>query len=127
MNLSTDPRADHRMVEVMARFEMHVPPPPWPLDATSPMEAIHEVLNATEEGYGAVWEALFGSLPPVEGVSSRTEIIKGVDGNDISLYIHEPAERAGPLPAVVHTHGGGMVLGPLQTPATCGGGTNWRP
>ncbi len=110
MHLATDPRADPRMVEVMRQFEMHVPPPPSPVDASSDMEAIHEVMNATEEGFGAVWAALFADLPPVEGVTSRTEIIPGPDGNDVSLYIHEPAERSGPIPAVVHTHGGGMVL-----------------
>ena len=110
MTLATDPRADPRMVEAMIPFDMHVHPQPSPVDAGSPMEAIHEVLSATEEGFGAVWEALFTGLPAVEGVSSRTEIIPGPDGNDISLYIHEPAERSGPLPAIVHTHGGGMVL-----------------
>ncbi len=110
MHLATDPRADPRMVEVMRQFEMHVPPPPSPVGADSDMDAIHEVMNATEEGFGAVWAALFADLPPVEGVTSRTEIIPGPDGNDVSLYIHEPAERSGPIPAVVHTHGGGMVL-----------------
>lgn len=110
MHLATDPRADPRMVAVMAQFEMDVPPPPSPVDGGSDMDAIHEVMNATEEGFGMVWEALFADLPPVEGVASRTEVIAGPDGNDVSLYIHEPADRSGPLPAVVHTHGGGMVL-----------------
>jgi acetyl esterase/lipase len=69
-----------------------------------------------------VWDALFGGLPPVEGVTSRTEIIEGLDGNDISLYIHEPAERSGPLPAIVHTHGGGMVI----AAAADGNYVRWR-
>ena len=50
------------------------------------------------------------NTPPPTGVSSRTEIIKGVDGNDVSLYIHTPDDADGPLPAIVHTHGGGMVM-----------------
>ena len=108
--LGTDPRADPRMVAAMAAVGLDVPPPPSPVDHTSPMEAIHEVTAAAEEGFGAMFEAFFGGLPPVEGVTSRTEIIPGPDGNDISLYIHEPSTRSGPLPAVVHTHGGGMVL-----------------
>ena len=101
LHLATDPRADPRMVAVMAQFEMHVPPPPSPVDHTSDIEDIHEVMSATEEGFGAVWAALFADVAPVEGVTS---------GNDISLYIHEPAERTGLLPAIVHTHGGGMVI-----------------
>lgn len=110
MTIGTDPRADPRMVAKMAEVGLDAPPPASPVDATSPMEAILEVLSATEEGFGAVWDAFFSGLPSVEGVRSRTEIIPGPDGNDVSLYIHEPAERTGDLPAVVHTHGGGMVL-----------------
>ena len=37
-------------------------------------------------------------------------MIRGVDGNDITLYIHRPAGVDGPLPGVLHLHGGGMVL-----------------
>ena len=40
----------------------------------------------------------------------RTEVISGVDGNDISLYIHSPAGGGGPRPGILHIHGGGMVI-----------------
>ena len=78
MHLATDPRADPRMVAAMAPFEMDVPPPPSPVNAGSDIEAIHDVLNATEEGFGMVWDALFAGLPPVDGVTSRTEVITSV-------------------------------------------------
>ncbi len=110
MSLATDPRADPRMVAVMAQFELDGHTPPSAVGPDDSMDAIHEVLSATEEGYGAIWQILFGDLPPVEGVTSRTEVIPGPDGNDVSLYIHEPADRSGPVPAIVHTHGGGMVV-----------------
>ena len=116
MTIGDDPRADPRMLEVMNQLGLAGPPEPLPIDRSSPMEAIHEVMAATEEGYGMLFEALIAPLPPVEGVTSRTEIIPGVDGNDLSLYIHEPAERSGPLPGVVHTHGGGMVLAAASDP-----------
>jgi acetyl esterase/lipase len=116
MTLGTDPRSDPRMVAAMAPLGLADPPPPLPVDPTSPMAAIHEVMTATEEGYGAVWGALFDHLDPVAGVTSRTEIISGVDDNDVSLYIHEPEQRNGPLPAVVHTHGGGMVIAAAADP-----------
>jgi acetyl esterase/lipase len=115
MTIGTDPRADPRMVAKMAEVGLDVPPPPS-IAHDAPMDAIHEVLNATEEGFGAVWEAFFADLTPVEGVTFRTQIIPGPDGNDITLYIHEPAHRSGPLPAVVHTHGGGMVLAAAADP-----------
>ena len=52
------------------------------------------------------WEA----MPAFEDVESATQTIKGVDDNDITLYIERPKGLSGPLPGMVHTHGGGMVL-----------------
>ena len=46
----------------------------------------------------------------VQAVERRTEVIRGVDGNDIRLYIHTPKNASGPLPCVYHIHGGGMVM-----------------
>jgi acetyl esterase/lipase len=116
LTLATDPRADPRMVAKMAEVGLDAPPEPSPVGPTSPIEAIREVIGATEEGFGALFEAFFAGLPPVEGVTSRMEVVPGPDGNDLTLYVHEPAERSGPLPAIVHTHGGGMVLGAAADP-----------
>jgi acetyl esterase/lipase len=49
-------------------------------------------------------------LPPVEGVTSSVEVIRGIDGNDITLFVHRPADADAPLPGVLHIHGGGMVM-----------------
>jgi acetyl esterase/lipase len=49
-------------------------------------------------------------LPPVEGVTSEVQVIRGVDGNDVTLFVHRPTDVAGPLPGVLHLHGGGMVF-----------------
>jgi acetyl esterase/lipase len=65
---------------------------------------------ANESGMESVFAAVFADLPPITNVQRRTEVIKGVDKNDISLYIHTPQNMSGPLPCVYHTHGGGMVL-----------------
>jgi acetyl esterase/lipase len=65
---------------------------------------------ANELGMEGVFAAVFADLPPITNVKRRTEVIKGVDGNDINLYIHTPQNMSGPLPCVYHTHGGGMVL-----------------
>jgi len=51
-----------------------------------------------------------GKSSIVEGVESRAEVVSGVDGNDISLYIHRPTGAACPLPGILHIHGGGMVI-----------------
>ncbi len=116
MTIATDPRADPRMVEAMHAMGLAEPPPPMPVDGDSPMEAIHEHIGISEEGFGALFAMIVDGLPPVEGVTSRTEVIPGPDNNDISLYIHEPTERSGPIPGIVHTHGGGMVLAAAADP-----------
>ncbi|MDH3681834.1 MAG: alpha/beta hydrolase [Acidimicrobiia bacterium] len=115
MQLRDDPRADPRMIAAMAPFALDGMPPPSPVDSSSPDEAIYEHCAVTEAGFAEVFSAFFDDLPPLD-VSSRTEIIKGVDGNDINLYIHRPSSIDGPMPGIVHTHGGGMVLGTAADP-----------
>lgn len=110
MQLRDDPRADPRMIAALAPFGLDGAPPPAGVDASSSLDALYEYCNAAETGFELFNDAVFAGLEPVPGVTSRTEVIKGVDGNDISLYIHEPASRDGALPCLVHTHGGGMVL-----------------
>lgn len=110
MELKDDPRADPRMLAAMAPLGLDVTPPAAPVDGSSSLEAILDYCNESEEGFKAVGSMLGASAPPVTGVKSYTEVIQGVDGNDINLYIHKPEAAAGPLPCVVHTHGGGMVI-----------------
>ena len=115
MELKDDPRADPRMLAAMAPFALDRFPPAPPVDSNSPDDAIHEHLNAAEAGFGALFDVFFQDLPDLE-VNRHTEIIKGVDGHDLSLYVHQPAEREWPLPCVVHTHGGGMVIAAAADP-----------
>ncbi len=110
MQLKDDPRADPRMLAAMAPLGLDVAPPQGPVGPDAPLEEQLEASMVAEEGFEQLGGALSMSTPPPQGVSSRTEIIRGVDGNDISLYIHTPDDADGPLPAIVHTHGGGMVI-----------------
>lgn len=64
----------------------------------------------------------FAHTDPTTGVSSYVETITGVDGNDITLYIHRPDDATCPLPCIVHTHGGGMTI----LKATGAGYIKWR-
>jgi acetyl esterase/lipase len=98
------------MLAAMEPFGLHVTPPPSPVSAASPIEEILAHAVEAEQAVGALGGVLSADSPPVEGVESKTEVIRGVDGNDISLYIHRPAAASGPLPCIVHTHGGGMVI-----------------
>jgi acetyl esterase/lipase len=63
-----------------------------------------------EQGFDAAIASLVSGLPPLEGVTTETRAITAGDGNDLTLYIHAPEHRTGPLPCAVHFHGGGMVF-----------------
>ena len=110
MALRDDPRADPRMIAAMEPFGLANPPEEAPVDGDSPIEALHEYVTAAEEGFEALFDALVGGLPGIAGVTRSVEVIEGADGNDVTLYIHRPTETTGPLPGVLHLHGGGMVL-----------------
>ena len=72
------------------------------------IEGVHALYAAMEIGWTQMFEG-FEKPFEITGVSTRTEVIKGVDGNDVTLYISTPA-GPGPFPCMLHTHGGGMAL-----------------
>lgn len=110
MVLGTDPRTDPRLVTALAEFDMDIAPPPPPVNVDSPLQEIFEYIAEVETGLEEMSTALFSDLPPIENVERYTEAIKGVDNNDITLYIHRPQNAPGPLPCIYHIHGGGMVI-----------------
>lgn len=122
MLMNTDPRSDPRMVAAMVPLGLDGAPEPAPVDANSPTDALLEFASVAEEGFAALGDVLSVNAPAIENVDRRTETIKGVDGNDISLYIHTPTGVDGPTPAIVHTHGGGMAI--LE--ASNAGYVRWR-
>jgi acetyl esterase len=110
MSLRLDPRADPRMIAAMEPFGLGELPAPAPVDAASPLEALLEFVGAAEEGFEGLFGSLAGGMAPVEGVERSVEVIRGLDGNDVTLYVHRPADRPDRLPGVLHLHGGGMVM-----------------
>jgi acetyl esterase len=110
MDLRTDPRSDPRMVNALAQFGLDVALPPPPVDRNSPREEQLALVDEVETNFEAVFAALLTDVRPVDGISRSTETIAGPDGNSIALYISRPADEAGPLPGILHIHGGGMVF-----------------
>jgi acetyl esterase len=108
--LKTDPRIDPRLVAALAPFGMDGPPPPVPVGVDSPLKAKLEYLAATEAAMQSIFAGFVAGLPPIPNIERRTETVRGQDSNEITLYIHQPQNAAGPLPCVYHTHGGGMVM-----------------
>ena len=76
-------------------------PPASPVTAASSIDDILAHCHEAEMGFGLVGSMLTDGSPAVEGVTSTIETIQGVDGNDITLYIHRPTDATGPLPGVV--------------------------
>jgi len=110
LELRSDPRADPRMVELFAPFGLDVEAAALPVDRQSPVDDLLAVAAATEQAFGEVFGALLAEVPKATGIESRTVTIAGVDGNDIVLYVDRPTGTTGPLPGLLHLHGGGMAV-----------------
>lgn len=113
-----DPRVDRRLAAMLEAFHMGGDPQIY-VDGNTPLEGIRQYLAGAEEGSVTFLTASVTGLPPVEGISTSVHTITGVDGNEITLFIHRPIAAQGPLPGVLHLHGGGMCIldaeGPLYT------------
>jgi triacylglycerol lipase len=60
-------------------------------------------------------EQLTSKLPTPEGVIVEERSIPSPEGHEIGLVISKPAAPAAMLPAVLHIHGGGYVIGSAAT------------
>jgi acetyl esterase/lipase len=116
LTLGTDPRTDPRIVAAFAAFGLENASPAPPVTSGSPREDLLDFCLASEAGFQAVFEAWATGLAQVQGISSETRVIRGADDNAIGLHVHRPAEIRGPLPCVVHLHGGGMVFLSAEDP-----------
>ncbi len=107
---ATDRRADPRIVAVLEMAGDLAGGVEQATGESSDEECL-AYCQAFEDTAAAAHPLEEAAMPDFPTVSTRTEVIKGVDGNDISLYIHTPTEPSDtPRPCIMHTHGGGMVL-----------------
>ena len=110
-----DPRLDPRIKAVLAMVDSFAPgldPPALNAD----YETCLEYANEFERVAALTHPELLANMPKFASVTSRTEVIQAIDGNDINLFIHRPANMDGPLPCIVHIHGGGMVIMTAEDP-----------
>jgi len=109
LTLRDDPRADPRMISAMEQLGL-LQAAPSPISSESSIEEIRAFCDMAEEGYEMLNDTVTSSWPEAAGVVRETKIIKGVNDNDIALYIHHPRQSDKKLPGILHFHGGGMVL-----------------
>ncbi len=108
--LATDPRADPRMIAAMTPVGLTERTPPQPVSIDTPIEELHEFNTMSEAGFDMMFSMFTDGLAPVAGVERSIEVIRGIDGNDVTLYIHRPTGHVGSIPGVLHLHGGGMTI-----------------
>lgn len=112
----TDSRADPRIAAAMAMTGDLAPGVgEIPADASYPDALAY--CHAFEKAAALTHPMQMKIMPDFPDVAIANQVIKGIDGNDINLYVHQPARRSGPLPCVLHTHGGGMVLMTAMDPS----------
>ena len=117
----TDPRADPRiaaLLEAVGSLTEALDP----IASDAPLEDCLKYCRAFEDAAAATHPMQEQMMPSFETVDSTIEVIKGIDGNDITLYIHTPKNQTKHGPCIVHTHGGGMVLMTAADP----GFVRWR-
>jgi hypothetical protein len=117
MNLVTDPRTHPKIRQVIQALGSGPLateyPEEWSIESlTPPIAASHAAVTG-------LYEMLENDLPtdadePAVDISEQT--IKGVDGNDIKVWVYKPASAQEALPAVFYFHGGGMVSRPPFIP-----------
>ena len=120
LSFSDDPRADPRIAEALKLMELA--PGVEPIDPGSSYEDVLAYATAFEDAGTVTHPMQLEAMPDFSHIDSRTEVIKGVDGNDINLYIHRAKDNNAAAPCIVHTHGGGMVVMTAQDP----GFIRWR-
>jgi len=73
-------------------------------------------INARRATLNGMLEAMTADLPPNENVLFEDRVIAGPEGNpDLGVRIYRPVGATGPLPGILFLHGGGMVMGTLDT------------
>ena len=109
ITLATDERADPRLRAVSDLLDVR-PPGVSPISANSSYEECLAYCSAIEDAAAPERQQLLENLPVFDTVASSTDVIRGMDGNDIPLFVHRPVATDEPTPCIVHIHGGGMVL-----------------
>lgn len=98
------------MVAALARVGLAGRLPSSGLSVDSPLEERYAYAAMSEEGMSAIFDVLAADAPVPTGVATTTTTITGVDGNDVTVFVSRPDDVRGPLPGIVHLHGGGMAI-----------------
>lgn len=122
MEVKDDPRTNARLMPMLQQMGMDrfgSTPGLDKLDENSSIDDIAVMVGAFEDGISQLYFGVPLEIPEDKNetpVQMKEETIKGGDGQDMKVYVYRPENQSGPLPCVVYSHGGGMVLVPTFNP-----------
>jgi acetyl esterase/lipase len=114
--LATDPRANRKLAEGLKAIglDQNVPDVEG-ITSKSTLDEIRPLMAETEKNLMTLYNNAPIDLPTDASepeVEWTEKVVKGMDGNDISLWVVRKKGSEGQvLPGVVYIHGGGMVYG----------------
>lgn len=106
--LETDQRLDPRLVKIFAALGLSENQKSD--DVLIPSEHIHHVLSEMEQVQAQMLNAMTEGEAKSDGIVRSEVNIKGEQGNDIKLFLHQPESQRGSAPCIYHMHGGGMAI-----------------
>ena len=78
------------------------------LDLTDPV--------AARTAFDAVLESFRGDIPGIETLDIEDRFVPGWEGDpDVGVRVYRPKERPGPVPGVLMIHGGGFIIGNVES------------
>ncbi len=98
------------MVAAFAPLGLADPLPDAPFTVDSPLADRLAYAAAAEQAVGGVLGSFASATLAPAGVTTTTVTIPGADGNEVTLFVSRPDRADGPLPAIVHFHGGAMAI-----------------
>lgn len=122
MNMIDDPRLDRRIRDAYIANPVLPEAPPVELSIYPTYEdslAMVQWMDDMLKGKSAQQEA---SMPYFPDITSSRETIEGTTGHKISLYVDKPKKYSGPIPCLLHFHGGGMSFSSATAPLSI----RWR-
>jgi len=113
ITISSDPRADARMVEAMAAANLTGKLPTLPVNVNSSLEEIYKFAAEAESQFSGLFKFL-AMAPSDKSTMTEETIISPHGGHEIKLFIHTPKAKPtnadGKYHGIIHIHGGGMAI-----------------
>ena len=90
MRIEDDPRLDPRLLAALKNYGLLEQGEPLPVTVKSPIPDLIDFCNQAEKGWEEENAKIYEYVKPNPEVAVKTVVIRGVDDNEIKLFIHRP-------------------------------------